>query len=221
MKRFAVFGASGCGRSVMPLLRQQLQSALEEGSVDLVFVDDMPQAQEINGCRVLTYEQWLLEPASSRHMSVAIANSHVRERLVVRCVADGVEFFEIRATNMVQMDDVQLGEGAILCPFVSLTSNIRIGRHFHANSYSYVEHDCVIGDFVTFAPGVKCNGNVHIEDHAYIGAGALIKQGEPGRPLVIGRGAVVGMGAVVTRNVRPGAVVVGNPARSLRKIESV
>jgi sugar O-acyltransferase (sialic acid O-acetyltransferase NeuD family) len=117
----------------------------------------------------------------------------------------------------VKLDDVQVGEGAVLCPFVTLTSNVRIGKHFHANLYSYVEHDCVIGDFVTFAPGVKCNGTVHIEDHAYIGAGAVIKQGLPNAPLVIGRGAVVGMGAVVTKSVPPGVTVVGNPARPLSK----
>jgi acetyltransferase-like isoleucine patch superfamily enzyme len=86
-----------------------------------------------------------------------------------------------------------------------------------ANLYSYVEHDCVIGDFVTFAPGVKCNGNIMIEDHAYIGTGAIIKQGKLGEPLVIGRGATVGMGAVVTKSVPPGVTVVGNPARPLVK----
>ena len=157
------------------------------------------------------------EPASSRLMNVAIANSRVREQLVRRCAADGVQFFETRAANVVQLDDVQLGEGAVLCPFVTLSSNVRIGHHFHANLDSYVAHDCVVGDFVTFAPGVMCNGNVHIEDHAYIGTGAVIKQGLPSAPLVIGRGAVVGMGAVVTKSVPPGVTVVGNPARPLIK----
>ena len=75
----------------------------------------------------------------------------------------------------------------------------------------------MVGDFVTFAPGVHCNGNVVVEDHAYIGTGAILKQGQPGQPLVIGRGAVVGMGAVVTKSVAPGATVVGNPARPLQK----
>ena len=217
MKRFAIFGASGCGRGVLPLVRQRLLATLAVGDADLVFVDDNPPAPVVNGQRVLTYAQWLSEPASSHYINVAIANSRVREQLVQRCAADGVQFFEARAANVVQLDEVQLGEGAILSPFVTLTSNIRIGSHFHANLYSYVEHDCVIGDFVTFAPGVMCNGNVHIEDHAYIGTGAVIKQGLPGAPLVIGRGAVVGMGAVVTKSVSPGATVVGNPARPLIK----
>lgn len=212
MKRFAIFGASGCGRGVMPLARQQLQQT-EQQPWDLVFVDDNPSAPELNGQRVLTYAQWLAEPAVSRHVSLAIANSAVREKLVARCVADNVAFFDVRAANVVVMDDVQIGPGVVLCPFVTLTSNIRIGQHFHANLYSYVEHDCVIGDFVTFAPGVHCNGNVLVEDHAYIGTGAILRQGKPGEPLVIGRGAVVGMGAVVTKNVAPGTTVVGNPAR--------
>jgi len=209
---YAVFGAAGCGRGVLPLVRQQLQ-AKQAQPFDLVFVDDAPPAETVNGHRVLTYAQWLAEPAASRSMNIAIANSAVRQKLAERCMADGVGFFEARAANVVQLDGVTIGPGAILCPFVTLTSNIQIGQHFHANLYSYVEHDCIIGNYVTFAPGVMCNGNVHIEDHAYIGTGAVIKQGKPGEPLVIGKGAVVGMGAVVTKSVSPGTTVVGNPAR--------
>jgi sugar O-acyltransferase (sialic acid O-acetyltransferase NeuD family) len=215
MKQVAIFGASGCGRGVMPLARSQWAASGEQ--YRLAFVDDNPPGPACNGHPVWTYSQWLAQPAVSRHISVAIANSAVREKLVRRCLADGVQFFEVRAHNVVQLDDVRVGEGAILCPFVTLTSNITIGKHFHANLYSYVEHDCVIGDYVTFAPGVKCNGNVVIEDHAYIGAGAVIRQGQPGQPLVIGHGAVVGMGAVVTQSVPPGVTVVGNPARPLSR----
>ncbi len=218
MKRFAIFGASGCGRGVMPLAKQQLEKA-GTSDWDLVFLDDGVQAEEINGYRVMSYAKWIREPAESRHVCIAIANSAVRSRLADQCIADKVSFFEVRASNVVELDEVVIGEGAVLCPFVTITSNIRIGKHFHANLNSYIEHDCVIGDFVTFAPGVHCNGNVHIEDHAYIGTGAILRQGKPGEPLVIGRGAVVGMGAVVTKNVAPGTTVIGNPARVMESIK--
>ena len=216
MKQFAIFGASGFGREVLPLVRQQLQLS-KEMPWELVFVDDHPPATELNGHRVLTYAQWIAEPAVSRHISLAIANSAVREKLAMRCMADGVQFFDVKAANVVVLDNVQTGLGAVLCPFVTLTSNIRIGQQFHANIYCYVAHDCLIGDFVTFAPSVHCNGNVVIEDYAYIGSGAVTKQGKPGQPLVIGKGAIVGMGAVVTRNVLAGTTVVGNPAKLFLK----
>ena len=45
----------------------------------------------------------------------------------------------------------------------------------------------------TFAPNVCCNGNVHVHDYAYVGTGAVLKQGTPDKPLVIGEGAVIGM----------------------------
>lgn len=213
---YGIYGASGCGRGVMPVARAQLAGRLAHDD-ELVFVDDQEARSHVNGYRVLRYEQFLTEPSGEKRITLAIASGAVRERLAARCEADGIGFFQVRADNALVMDDVAIGDGAVLCPFVTLTSNIRIGRHFHANLYSYVEHDCVIGDFVTFAPGVKCNGNVLIEDHAYIGSGAVLRQGALGSPLVIGRGAVVGMGAVVTRSVPPMTTVVGNPARPLGK----
>lgn len=210
MRLFGIYGAAGCGRGVLPFVRETLPAGCEA-----VFIDDADGPIVVNGTARLTWQGFLAREASERSVCIAIADGGIRARLATRCAAEGIGFFSAVAPNVVVMDDVHIGEGAVLSPFVTLTSNIHIGRHFHANLYSYVEHDCVIGDFVTFAPGAKCNGNVVIGDHAYIGAGAVIKQGRPGAPLVIGARAIVGMGAVVTRNVPAGATVVGNPARPM------
>ncbi len=212
MTLLGIYGASGCGRGVMPFVR-----AAAKAKDRLVFVDDGATQKQCNGHDVLDFEAFRAAPETGKAICIAIANSAIREALALRCTEAGIGFFSARAANTVVMDEVEVGEGAILSPFVVLTSNIRIGRHFHANLSSYVEHDCIIGDFVTFAPGAKCNGNVVIGDHAYIGAGAVIRQGRPGVPLTIGKGAVIGMGAVVTRDVPAGVTVVGNPARPLLK----
>ena len=209
MRGIAVYGASGFGREVMPLVRAQYGGHDSE----LCFVDD----GVADGETILSFEDFLARDYSAHFAVIAIGNSTMRENVATCCAEAGVATLDIRAANAMVLDDVTIGEGAILCGFTHLTSTIRIGRQFHANIYSYVGHDCVIGDFVTFAPAVKCNGNIRIEDHVYIGTGAVLKQGTPERPLTIGRGAIVGMGAVVTKDVPPGAVVVGNPARPLQR----
>lgn len=213
---YAIYGASGCGRSLMPVARQQLQ---RDGlTAELYFIDDrFDQPTVWNGHPAVNYATFQQLQASSKHVVIAIANSRIREKIALQLQQDQIKMWSIYADNVVLMDEVDLGEGSALSPFVTVTSNIRIGKCFHANLYSYVEHDCLIGDYVTFAPGVKCNGNIHIHDHAYIGAGAVIKQGTPNQPLVIGQGAVVGMGAVVTKSVPAGVTVVGNPARIMQK----
>ncbi|KKW78454.1 MULTISPECIES: acetyltransferase [Acinetobacter] len=209
-----VYGASGFGKEVMPLVRQQFPILAKE---NFIFIDDGKAGTHLNGYSVLTYTDFIKQPVSNKLVTIAIANSSVREKLVTQLNQDNIQHLSIQASNTVVLDEVEIGEGSLLCPFTCLTSNIKIGKFFHANIYSYVAHDCVIGDYVTFAPGVKCNGNIHIEDHAYIGTGAIIKQGTPDKPLVIGKGAVIGMGAVVTKSIPAGVTVVGNPARILEK----
>lgn len=212
---WGIFGAGGCGRGIMPLARAQAAGADED--IRLVFVDDGKAGQVINGHDVLDFAAFCTEPATTRHIAIAIADPVTRARLAAECDAAALLPLSVSAPGVTIMDDVEIGPGALLSPGMVITSNIRIGRHFHGNIHSIVEHDCVIGDCVTFAPGVRCNGAIHIGDGAYIGAGAVIRQGTAARPVRIGAGAVVGMGAVVLGDVPDGATVVGNPARVLRR----
>jgi len=211
---FGIFGASGLGRQLLPIARQDFEER-GQSKYSLFFVDDEPPAGELNGQKVLSYTEFLNFPAEEKFVVIAISDGLVREKIASRLSNDGIIPWSLKAQTSVVTDDVSLGEGAILSHFSLLTCNIQIGKYFHANHYTQVSHDCVIGDFVTLAPGARCNGNVHVLDYAYIGSNAVIKQGDPLNPLVIGRGAVIGMGAVVTKSVEPGITVVGNPARPI------
>ncbi len=207
-----LYGAGGHGRETLHALRS---SILLEPYQRIVFIDDMVTDDRINGCDVVTFDQFLADTACLKAANCAVGDPQLRRRLADKCIAADLTFFDVRANETVVMDDVQIGEGSIFSPYVTVASNVFIGRHFHANYYSCVSHDCVIGNFVTFAPRVSCNGNVVIEDDVYVGTGAIIRQGMPDKPIVIGRGAVIGMGAVVTKDVPPGVTVIGNPARPM------
>ncbi|HMG48080.1 MAG TPA: acetyltransferase [Allosphingosinicella sp.] len=205
MRRLVIYGAGGFGREVVTAARFEDR--------DLVFMSDGP-AVDFGGIPHIG----ITDLTPDDEVVIAIADTAVRRRLAARCQ----RFATLIAPTAVIGNEVEIGEGSIICDFAMVTASARIGRHFHCNIYSYVAHDCVIGDFVTFAPKVCCNGNVHVGDGAYIGTGAVIKNGVPGRPIVIGAGAVIGCGAVVTKDVPPGVTVVGNPARPLeRKLAAV
>lgn len=210
---FGLIGTGGFGREVMPYLK----TAKQRGDLDaeLAFVDIQRDKPQLNEVPVMLEREFLDSAFGSKFFNIAIDSWEKRQAVADALISKGCVPRSIFAQNSLVLDGVEIGEGAIFCAYAMATSNARIGRFFHANIYAYVAHDCVVGDFVTFAPGVKCNGNVVVEDHAYLGTGAVIKQGRPGKPLVIGRGAVVGMGAVVTRDVAAGTTVVGNPARLL------
>lgn len=203
MRRLVIFGVGGFGREIYAAVRHR--------GGDVAFADDHRSGT--------LFGLPLLEPGEidgDDEIAIAIASPEAR-----RCIAARfANFASIVAPTAIIGPDVSIAEGAIFCDFTMVTASAQIGRHFHCNIYSYVAHDCVIGDFVTFAPKVCCNGNVHIGDGAYVGTGAILKQGMADKPLIIGEGAVIGCGAVVVKDVPAFATVVGNPAKPLPRCTS-
>jgi acyl-[acyl carrier protein]--UDP-N-acetylglucosamine O-acyltransferase len=87
-----------------------------------------------------------------------------------------------------------------------------VGRSTWLMKHVHVGHDATINDGARLAPGTVIGGYAIVGRAVKIGIGALVLP-----CVVIGRDAVVGAGAVVTKNVVPGTVVVGNPARELSR----
>jgi len=211
---YAIVGTGGFGREIMPLAKIMLESQLEENTAELVFVNEnIIDSVYCNNYKVISKADFLSHPAKTKYFNIAIANYEIRKKIAEELLALGLNSFNIIAHNATILDNNNIASGAILCNNTIITSNANIGKFFHANIYSYIAHDCIIGDYVTFAPSVHCNGLVVIENYAYLGTGAIIRQGSKERPIVIGEGAIVGMGAVITKSVPAYTTVVGNPAR--------
>lgn len=211
-EKFAIYGTGGFAREVLgPLVYSTSVISEAQAHPDIVFVDDnmVAHGTKVHGRNVISYE---LAREQGCRFCIAIGNGKIRKALAEQISEDGGRFFSISSPTLISYENISVGQGAIFCDHVILTADATIGVHFHANIYSYVAHDCRIGDYVTFAPRVCCNGNVTIGDGVYVGTGAFLKQG-----ITIGESAVIGMGAVVTKDVPPRTTVVGNPASAMNK----
>ena len=213
-KTNALYGYGGFGREVMPILKNLYP---DDRNIFVVHKEFMPEQSSINSTEIISFEDFLDIPNHEKNITITIADPIKRPALSKEIDSHKITRKSIISKNSLIMDNVEISNGAIICPFVTLTSNIRIGENFHANIYSYIAHDCIIGDNVTFAPSVKCNGNVIIKDNVYIGTGAIIKQGKENNPIILGANSVISAGSFVTKNVQASTTVYGNPAKILSK----
>jgi sugar O-acyltransferase (sialic acid O-acetyltransferase NeuD family) len=115
-----------------------------------------------------------------------------------------------------QREVVDTGRGVIIAAGARLTSNISMGNFVLVNQNATIAHDCIIESFVHVAPGANISGNVHLEEGAWVGAGAVINQGNDIEKRVVGRNAMVGSGAVVIADCEPETVYAGVPAKRLK-----
>jgi sugar O-acyltransferase (sialic acid O-acetyltransferase NeuD family) len=110
----------------------------------------------------------------------------------------------------------EIGPGSVLLAGTVVTTPQPVGAHVAAMPQAVLTHDDTVGDYVTLASRVALGGGVRVAEGAYLGAGSLIREG-----LTVGAWALVGMGSVVLRDIPPGEVWAGAPARRLRRSEGL
>jgi len=108
----------------------------------------------------------------------------------------------------------QLGHGTVVFQNATIASHVRVGHHVVVLPNSVLSHDVSVGDYSCIAGGVCVSGLVTIGQSCYLGTHSSIKEA-----VMIGDGCLIGMGSVVLDNVQENSVVVGHPARFLRKTQ--
>ena len=161
-------------------------------------------------------------------MNVLNENGPLRHLVNVR-VGDGVRIF-----SFVNAYGCEIGDNTKIGTFVEVQKNARIGRNCKISSHSFIcegveiQDEVFLGHNVTFINDLyprstnvdgklqteadwKCIPT-YIRKGASIGSSVTVLCG-----ITVGEGAMIGAGSVVTKDVPPGAIVAGNPARVLKK----
>lgn len=203
-----IFGAGGHGREMAWLARECWGDA-----VPLSFVVDQEGLAGTgrNGIPIVSLAEFT-DRHPGAYMAIAIGDPADRERCVAKCRSRGLRPVSLVHPRVVRSPWVVAGEGCVVAAGAVLTTNIALGRHVHINVCCSVSHDAVIGDFSTLSPGVHLAGWVTMGRRVFIGTGAVVRNGAPGRPITIGDDAVIGAGACIVGDVHTGTTVAGVPA---------
>lgn len=209
MKRsLVIVGCGGFAREVLDVARAMNQNGPAWDVTGFV-ADDAPNGERLRSLGLSWHgpiDGYLAQPSAEMFV-VGIGDPKVRSQLASAFEHAGLEAATLIHPSATMGADVQIEAGSVISSHVSITTNVRIGRHVHVNLNSTVGHDTVIKDFVTINPLVSVSGGVTLGERTLLGTHSCILQG-----IVIGEGSTVGAGAVVIRNVEAQVTVIGVPA---------
>ena len=167
------------------------------------------------GVKALKTDAEAIDFLEGRHVVLglgAVNCSGLRSRVAARYDLHKVAWATIIHPSAIVAPSAQIGPGTVILAGAVVNSNASIGAHSILNTRCVIEHDDVLGSFVSIAPGAILGGGTSVGEGTFIGLGAMVRD-----HVKIGANVLVGMGAVVVGNIEDGAILAGNPARQRPK----
>lgn len=209
MKRLILLGANN------PEVARQARALEKTGTVEVLgFLDNDPtkaghlfEGYPVFGGVELAH-RWV---EGAEFINVITRDAITRNSTSEQLRLQGVRFgqFIYPGTNL---DMVDIGAGSYIQEQAILQARVSLGWNCSVSAGAIINHESSLGDSVFVAPGANICGKVNVGNQVFIGASAVILP-----RLTIGDRAVIGAGAVVTKDVVAGSVVMGNPAREVKK----
>jgi sugar O-acyltransferase (sialic acid O-acetyltransferase NeuD family) len=210
MKNIVIFGSGGHCKVIIDIIEKMNHYHI------LGLIDSIKEVgTEVLGYKVLGNIHSIKELSLDIHGGiVAIGDNWNRNKMVTEILSVYKNFHFITAIHpsAVIGKSVMIKEGTVVMANAVINSNSSIGRHCIINTKSSVDHDGMIHDFATIAPGATLAGNVQVGEHSVVSLGANVIHN-----IKIGEHTVIGAGSTVLRDVPPYTVAYGTPAIEVRK----
>jgi sugar O-acyltransferase (sialic acid O-acetyltransferase NeuD family) len=205
-KKILLWGGGSQARIINEMLIE-----LDIGSPMVIFDSSLKEIKFNSLARFINDidELKIFLPAIS-HYVVCIGNEHGYARYVI---SQNLEKIGLEPLNLMHhtcyLDKTSIYKnGLIAMPFSMVHKFCMIGSQVIINSNATIEHESLVGNGVHIMSNASISGRAIINDYATIGTNATILP-----DITVGEGSFVGAGSVVSKNVSPYTVVLGNPAK--------
>jgi sugar O-acyltransferase (sialic acid O-acetyltransferase NeuD family) len=216
MKLF-IYGAGGLGREIVDLAKRINRD--ERRWDEIGFIVDVGFIKErlVYDCAVFSFEETCERQQSEEtECIVAIGEPIARQELYDKCKEAGFRMAKLIAPSATISESAIIGEGVIVLHNAFLGAQCQIGDNALLQPMCVLGHDCVIGANSDIGAHVGIGGNSLVESNTYVGRGAVIRA-----RVKIGSNSIISMGAVVYNDIPDGMIVLGNPARPMRRNEDM
>lgn len=204
-----IYGAGGFGLETLDICLGAMAAGLAPKR-RLSFIVDGSSQKEVLGYPIVELAD--CEPGAP--VTIAVGEPAARAKLAEKVAAAGLRLASAFAPSAVISPLATIEEGVIVAPFCSVQARAFIGRNAAINTMAIVGHDVHVAEGAVISSMVNLGGAVRVGPRAYVGMGAMIRE-----KLTVGTESIVGMGSVVHRDVPDEVIVMGDPARVLRRNE--
>jgi sugar O-acyltransferase (sialic acid O-acetyltransferase NeuD family) len=208
-RRLLIVGAGGFGREVL----QWAEDIAAQGCEWKIggFLDADPAALDAYECayRVLG-SPTEYEPSDEDLLVCAIGDPATRIKVAADLTSRGGEFATLLHPTAIVGSRTVLGNGCIICPRVTITTDVRLGRHVIVNTHSTIGHDVSIGEGCSLFSHCDVTGGAVLDQGVTMGAHAAVLPG-----VRVGEFARISAGSIVSRRVKPFTTMFGVPAKKL------
>jgi sugar O-acyltransferase (sialic acid O-acetyltransferase NeuD family) len=214
-----LYGAGGFGKEVMSLLPSILPKLFPGTNYDqikLCFIDDDLSLSTVLDKEVISLTKFLESNQRELYYGITIADPATRKLIASKLKNTSAKALKLIFNNSLILSHSHIEPGVIIMPGVTISTSVSIGMFTHVNFNSYIAHDCKLDSFVTISPHVVCCGNTEIKECAFIGAGAIIKQGSANQPRYVGVNSKLGIGSNLLKDLPNNQTYTGNPASELK-----
>jgi sugar O-acyltransferase (sialic acid O-acetyltransferase NeuD family) len=209
LPQLVIIGAGGFGREMLAWAEQSVQFGVEWTIKG--FVDDNPDALKgtnTPGRYLGTIADY--QPAADEVFICAIGVPALKRKCSELIVERGGRFTRLFHRTVVFGHNVECAAGVILCPYVVVSANNRLGDGVAVNLQSSVDHDSNVGNWSQINCHCDLTAGVEIGSEVFLGSRVSVAPN-----VKVGDNAYVGAGSVVWRDVPAGWKVVGSPARRI------